>query len=743
VSNNRPGKEALLDAGLQKALEQAGRRGLSFEQLVRAAGSEWEPHAVEAGLRRLMDAGIAIDWNRRWMAQELTDWRTGRVRVLADGDAEVVPLDTAPARRGASTRGAWRVRKSELKGARNGDRVIVKMGGGSRGRRGAERASVARILESGPRHIVGTLEIGERQGRWLVPFDSRLDLEVAVDGGDELLEDQYVVVELAPLKGKGTAGAARRGRVVEVLGDVEQPGVDVRVVLRHLEIPEEFPGDLLTSVSGLPADPEPAAWEGREDLRKLTTVTIDGETARDFDDAVSVELLPGGSFLLGVHIADVSHYVAEGSALDLEAYHRGTSVYFPERAVPMLPESLSNGLCSLRPSVPRLTLSAFLDIDPRGRVRRRRFARSVIRSARRLTYAEVARLLGAPQPDDESRYGAVLPVLRSAHKLMGLLHARRVERGSIDFDLPSGDVILDTDGATIGVRPSERNDAHRVVEEFMIAANEAVAEELEEREQLALYRTHGAPGRERLEELRDHLETLGIALDGDLENLPPVALQKVLAQVEGRPEEPFVSSLVLRSMQRAIYQPEPRGHYALGTQHYTHFTSPIRRYPDLLVHRQLKASLTGRTTQGQLAERLPAIATRTSFTERRAEQAERMILQWKMVRLLADRVGETFTGRITGVQPFGFFVQLDDYFVDGLVAIRTLEDDYYVYDEARHQLVGERNQRVFRLADAVEVTLTGVDRRRRGLDLRISDLAASSKPSRRRRPAGPRRRRRS
>lgn len=273
----------------------------------------------------------------------------------------------------------------------------------------------------------------------------------------------------------------------------------------------------------------------------------------------------------------------------------------------------------------------------------------------------------------------------------------------------------------------------------MIAANEAVAEELEERDLPALYRTHGAPGRERLEELRDHLESLGIELEGDLDELPPVALQKVLAAVEGRPEEPFVSSLVLRSMQRAIYQPEPRGHYALGTRHYTHFTSPIRRYPDLLVHRQLKASLmgdagaAGEARETRLAERLPVIGTRTSFTERRAEQAERMILQWKMVRLLADRVGETFGGRITGVQPFGFFVQLDNYFVDGLVAIRTLEDDYYVYDEARHQLVGERNQRVFRLADAVQVTLTGVDRRRRGLDLRISDLAAPSRPQRNRR----------
>jgi ribonuclease R len=693
-------------------LERAGRKGVSFDEAVSAAGDGWEPETVEAGLKRLMSAGIAIDWSRRWMAQRFTELRTGRVRILPDGDAEVAP-------QGAPRGAGWRVRKGDLKGARQGDTVIVKQAeGGGKGRRRSGRATVSRVIASGPRRIVGTLEIGERR-RWLVPFDSRLDLEIEVEGGDDLLEDQYVVVELASGK------SVRRGRVVEVLGSVEKPGVDVLVILRHLEIPEGFSPGLLQAAAALPADPEPEAWAGREDLRKLTTVTIDGETARDFDDAVSVERLPGGHFRLGVHIADVSHYVIEGSDLDIEAYRRGTSVYFPERAVPMLPEALSNGLCSLRPGVPRLTLSAFLEIDRQGRVRSRRFARTVIRSARRLTYTEVARLLASPQADDARRYGAVLPLLRSAHQLMTGLHARRVERGSIDFDLPAGDVILDTDGATIGVRPSERNDAHRVVEEFMIAANEAVAEELKGRDLPALYRIHTAPSRERLEELREHLKSLAIRLEGELDDLPPAALQKVLAHVAGRPEEPFVSSLVLRSMQRAVYHQEPQGHYALGTSHYAHFTSPIRRYPDLLVHRQLKAALTGgerEAARSRLVERLPAIATSTSFTERRAEQAERMILQWKMVRLLADRIGERFGGRITGVQPFGFFVQLDDYFVDGLVAIRTLEDDYYVYDEASHHLVGDRTGRTFRLADAVEVTLTGVDERRRGLDLRIADL---------------------
>jgi len=531
-------------------------------------------------------------------------------------------------------------------------------------------------------------------------------------------------------------GRAHQGRVIEVLGDIEETGVDVMVVLRHYGIPDDFPDAVLEEAMALPSDPRPEDWAGREDLRGRVIVTIDGETARDFDDAVSIERLPGGNFRLGVHIAAVAQYVEDGSALDLEAYRRGTSVYYPERAVPMLPERLSNGLCSLRPGVPRLTLSVFLDIDRGGHILSRRFAETVIQSTRRLTYTEVRRVLEEPKDTDAAEYGPVLPALREMGELMRILNAARMARGSIDFDLPEGDVILDTDGEMVGIQPGQRNVAHRLIEEFMIAANEAVAFELVSREVPALYRVHTPPSPERLEELQELLATFGLKLRGDLNDLPPGALQEVTRAVQGRPEEQFISSVVLRTLQRAVYEPECLGHYALASEYYCHFTSPIRRYPDLIVHRQLRALLRGRAEEEsgrtRIAERLPDMGEHTSKMERRAEQSERDLLQWKKVRFLAGRAGETFPGRITGVQPFGLFVQLDGYYVDGLVPIRTMADDYYRYEPEAHRLVGERNHRIFRLADPVEVVLVGASPRVRGLDFKLKDM-----PEPAARPAAP------
>jgi ribonuclease R len=590
--------------------------------------------------------------------------------------------------------------------------------------------------------LVGTLEAGpagvrgRSRRRWLLPFDPRLTLELPVSGAGEVPEGHFVVVAV-----ERGAGGEPRGRLLEVLGDVATPGVDVEVVLRHYGIPQRFPDEVLAAAAGLPADPGPADWQGREDLRRQVVVTIDGETARDFDDAVSIERRPDGIFRLGVHIADVAHYVAEGSALDAEAYRRGTSVYYPERVVPMLPEALSNGLCSLRPEVPRLTLSAFLDVNRDGAVVARRFAETVIRSTRRLTYGEVRRLLEQPRPGDAAQYGQVLHALRDMRELTAALHEARGRRGSIDFDLPEGNVELDTDGTVVGILPYERNVAHRLIEEFMIAANEAVAYELVRRESPGLFRVHDPPDRQRLEELVELLRPLGLELarqPADLDELPPAALQEVLKQVEGRPDEPFLSALVLRTMQRAIYSPECRGHYALASPYYTHFTSPIRRYPDLVVHRRLKGGLrrgvaaagaaepeSERAAHAAVDSRLPEIAEHASSTERRAEQSERDLLQWKKVRFLAGRAGERFRGRITGVQPFGLFVQLEDFHVDGLVPIRSLADDYYRYEPDVHRLVGERRGRIFQLADAVEVELVGADLRHRGLDLKIAGMPPS------------------
>jgi ribonuclease R len=724
-----PGDEAVLRAAVVERLRRAGRKGMEAGTLAAGLGPDWPAPAVRQALDALAAEGEAVERNRRWLPLTATDWLVGEVQLLEAGDAVVVTA-------GADVP-AWSVRAADLKGAAVGDAVLLRPLKGGRRRGGRlPRAAIVRRLGHHRRTVVGTLEAGTGGRRRLVPFDPRSRLEAWVEGDDELADDVYAVVELDERR----PGLTQQARVVEVLGSAATPGVDVEVVLRHYEIPEEFPAGLEAAARELPSDPGEEEYRGRRDLRRTLTVTIDGATARDFDDAISVEETDNGGWRLGVHIADVAHYVAEGGALDLEAYRRGTSVYFPDRAVPMLPEHLSNGLCSLRPEVPRLTMSAFLTIDARGKVVRRRFAESVIRSGRRLTYEEVTRLLEEPRPDDEAEYGDVLGLLRRAEQLMRRLLERRLARGSIDFDLPEGDVILDTEGFTVGVRPGQRTVAHRIIEEFMIAANEAVARELNGAGEPTLYRLHDPPSKEALEELRDTLAPLGLPLKGDLTAPQPSALQAVLRRVEGRPEEPFVSSLVLRSMQRAVYDPESRGHYALASRHYSHFTSPIRRYPDLVVHRRLKARLRGRSAPEAelLAARLPAIADHCSTTERRAERAERDLLQWKLVRLLSDRVGESFSGRISGAQPFGLFVQLAGYFVDGLVPIRSLADDYYVYDPAAHCLTGSDKGRVFRLADEVEVVLAAVSQRHRGLDLKIAGMPEPRERGRRRRRPGDR-----
>ena len=718
MSITLPGSEGPLRERAFALLDGTGRPGLEFQDLLDRLDADRDE--LKAALRGLEARGRAVEVEDRWYAAEQTPWEVGIVDLLDTGDALLRP--------GWREEPAVFLRRRQLKGALQGDTVLVRL----LGRKASDddwklpEGAVLKILAHRFDTLVGTLATDGEGRRWLEPYDPKAQVELEVLEAEQIPESHYVVVRVE-------RGPQPLGHVVEDLGNLETPGTDVKVVLRHYGIPEEFPAAVIEAAASHPPDPRPQDWAGREDLRERVLFTIDGVSARDFDDAVSIERLPNRTFRLGVHIADVAHYVREGAPIDLEAYRRGTSVYYPERAIPMLPEGLSNGLCSLRPNVPRLTLSVFLDIDGEGRILHRRFAETVIRSHRRLTYDEVRRLLEEPQPGDLEEYGPVLLALREMRLLMNILLEQRLRRGSIDFDLPEGSVELGTEGTVVGIIPTQRNVAHRIIEELMIAANEAVAYELEMQSLPALFRVHDQPDPDRLADLRDTLLPLGIELRGNFDALHPTALQEVLRQVEGRPEEGFVSSIVLRTMQRALYSPECRGHYALASRYYTHFTSPIRRYPDLVVHRALKALLHGRVAEhaASLAERLVDMGEHTSRTERRAEQSERDLLQWKKVRFLADRIGDTFRGRITGVQPFGLFVQLDELYVDGLVPIRTLGDDYYIYQADSHRLVGERTRRIFQLADAVEVELTGVNLRRRGLDFKIVGMPeASVRPER-------------
>jgi ribonuclease R len=510
---------------------------------------------------------------------------------------------------------------------------------------------------------------------------------------------------------------------------IGEPGVDIEVVIRKLGIPHEFPPEVLQMAEEIPGAISAAELSSRVDLRDRVIVTIDGETAKDFDDAVEVERLPNGNYLLGVHIADVSHYVTEGSALDREAFERGTSVYFPGRAVPMLPERLSNGICSLNPRVDRLTFSANIEIDPRGRLVQRRVFRSVIRTRERMTYTDVNAILTARTPELEARYRDLLPELDRMYELFDILRVRRDARGSIDFDLPEAEVMLGTTGDIEAIRASERNVAHRLIEEFMLVANEVVAQELVFASQPGIYRVHQQPDPQKLEDLRQILKEFKLTLRGDVEEIRPGELQRVLRSVAGTPEERFLTEIVLRSMKRASYMEESIGHFALALQHYCHFTSPIRRYPDLIVHRMLASLLEkGPMIGEELARRegqMPGIAAQSSDRERRADEAEREVLEWKKVIFMRDKVGMSFAGVVTGVVAFGLFVELDEIFVQGLVPMATMAGDFWQYAEREHRLRGESTGRELRLGDRVVVEVKSIDEDRHQIEFRLVEIAGS------------------
>jgi ribonuclease R len=669
-------------------------------------------------LKSLVSDGtlLQIRGNRFGLAEKM-DVVVGRLHANASGFGFVVPEGTDP----GQARQDIFIAASSLTEAMHGDRVVARIE--RQTERGVE-GRIIRILERSQETVVGRFEVDASDLGYVVPFDRRVLTDIHIPTGQWSSSEsgEMVLVEITHWP---TAKRGPVGRVIEVLGQVDEPGVDTQVIIRKHNIPEAHSEAAMQEARSLGGAVQEKDVRGRTDFRALTTVTIDGEHARDFDDAITVERLDNGHYWLGVHIADVSHYVAAGSELDADAYERGTSVYFPERAVHMFPSELATGLCSLNPQVDRLVQSCLMEIDRHGAVVRHEMHDGVIHSDARLTYAAVNAILTDRALETKASDAAFTPMLGLMHELFELLHKRRRRRGAIDFDLPETEVVLTEFGQIEAILPSERNVAHRLIEEFMLLANQTVAAHLVAQNAPALHRVHEAPDVRKVENFEAFITTLGHSLATGGRAVRPKHFQALIDRMRGTPEERPIATLMLRTMQKARYDAASLGHFGLAAEDYTHFTSPIRRYPDLVVHRALRAlrqSAMPDARRAELEEALPEVARQTSERERRADDAERELLQWKKVRFMANKVGDHYHGHITGVAPFGLFVELIEHYVEGLVHISSMADDYYRFTEQHHTLVGESTQRTYRLGDRVQVQVVRVDMDRRQVDLGLVEI---------------------
>jgi ribonuclease R len=684
-------------------------------------------------LRALVASGnlIEIRGNRFGLPDRM-NLIVGRVSTNPRGFAFVDPERPAD---GAPT--SIYIAGGNLNQAIHGDRVVVRV----ERVRDSDRAEgrIVRILERAAQTTVGRYELDDAHQGFVVPFDRRLIMDVQVPKADArgAAPGDMVTVEITRWP---TPTRPALGRIIEVLGDINAPGVDTSVIIRKYNLPDAPSEEAVTEATRLGATVRERDRQGRTDFRRWETVTIDGEHARDFDDAISIDRLPNGNFWLAVHIADVAHYVSEGSALDRDAYERGTSVYFPERAVHMFPAELATGLCSLNPHVDRLVQSCLMEVDRRnGSVVRYEMHDGIIHSHARMTYTEVNAILTDRDPGAIERHRPLLPMFERMHELFEILNARRRRRGSIDFDLKESEIVLDDQGLVEAIVAAERNVAHRLIEEFMLLANETVASHLETQGVPTLYRVHEEPDPAKVEVFKEFISTLGYSLSGPSDRLEPRHFQRLVDKIRGKPEEKPIAFLMLRTMQKARYDATNLGHFGLAAASYTHFTSPIRRYPDLVVHRVLRESRRGMTDErrAELSEDLPDIARHTSERERRANDAERELVQWKKVRFMADKVGDEFDGYVTGVSAFGLYLELVEHFVEGMVHVSTMADDYYRFVERAHLLRGENNGRIYRLGDRVRVQVIRVDLEKRLIDLGLVEILEAVRASDRHR--GPRR----
>lgn len=693
---------------LQVMVEQGAP--LEFPRLCKLLGvDDFEEEAFQRRLGAMARDGQLMQ-NRRqaWLLPERLDMLRGRVSGHPDGYGFLVPED-----------GAEDVFLSakEMTKVLDGDRVIVRVVGVDR--RGRPEGQIVEVTDRANRRVVG--RVYEEHGVWFVVAENRrisqdiLLAKPAAGGRLRYSVGQVVMVELIEQPSKQTQPI---GKVVEILGNFADPGMEIEIALRKHELPHEFSKEAQRECAHLPDVVRASDHAGREDITHLPLVTIDGETARDFDDAVYCER-QGKGFRLLVAIADVSHYVKDGGALDVDAYDRGTSVYFPRRVIPMLPEKLSNGLCSLNPDVERLCLVCDMAIAGNGTIQRYRFYPAVMHSKARLTYTQVAAALYEGGAVERQRLGALLPHLETLDVLFRQLAIARQKRGAIDFETLETRMEFDDQGKIASISPYERNDAHRLIEECMLAANVCAASFLGEHEHPGLYRVHEGPTPERLLKLRDFLGTFGLSLSGG-ETPSAKDYAKLLEKLAQRPDRQLLQTVMLRSLRQAVYTPDNVGHFGLAYERYAHFTSPIRRYPDLLVHRVIKSVLAQRRYEPSMAKGdWSQLGLHCSMTERRADDATRDVEAWLKCYFMRDRVGETFSGSISAVVPFGIFVALDEVFVEGLVHVSELGQDYFHFDDAAHAMVGERTRCRYRLADRVEVQLVRVDLETNKIDFRL------------------------
>jgi ribonuclease R len=607
---------------------------------------------------------------------------------------------------------------NETNTAMHGDTVLARVSTTTSGQR--REGTVVRILERGIQQIVGTYTESKHFG-FVIPDDKKFasDIFVPKSAAMGAVEGHKVVVKLTTYpEGRKSA----EGEVIQIIGHKNDPGVDILSVIHKHGLPMEFPQDVVQQAIDTPESIDESELKNRRDLRNEVIVTIDGADAKDLDDAVQVSKLENGNYTLGVHIADVSYYVHEGSPIDLEAADRATSVYLVDRVIPMIPHRLSNGICSLNPKVDRLTLSCTMEINPEGEVVKHEIFQSVIKTTERMTYSDVKKILVDRDEELLKRYEPLVPMFEMMEELAAILRTKRMNRGAIDFDFKESKVLVDDEGKPTDVVLRERSVAERLIEEFMLAANETVAEHFHWMQVPFIYRIHEDPKEDKLRRFFEFITNFGYIVKGTANEVHPRALQEIIEEVQGKPEEMVISTVMLRSMQQAKYDADSLGHFGLSTEFYTHFTSPIRRYPDTIVHRLIRTYLIegklDETTKAKWDAQLPEIALHSSKMERRAVDAERETDELKKAEFMADKIGVEYDGIISSVTNFGLFVELPNT-IEGLVHVSYMTDDYYRFDERHFAMIGERTGNVYRIGDEITIRVVKVNKDERAIDFEI------------------------